>query len=198
MQLPKDKKYTYADYLAWDNEPRYELIDGVPYMMAPAPSTEHQTICGNLFLQLGTYLSGKTCRAFFAPFDVRLNADAEDNTVVQPDLAVICDPNKITKAGCKGAPDMIIEILSPATMQRDQITKLNLYRDAGVREYWIVSPESRGVQVYLLENGKYSATGYTDASTITVSVLDDCTIDLGTVFPPVEQESFVDDPPWEE
>lgn len=199
MQLPKDKKYTYADYLTWDDGHRYELIDGVPYMMAPAPTPLHQEISASLVAQLWAYLKGKRCKVYAAPFDVRLSADAEDDTVVQPDLSIVCDPSKIDERGCKGAPDMVVEILSPSTMRQDQITKLNKYRDAGIREYWIVNPETRSVQVCLLEDSKYTIQGFTDADTIPVHVLDDCSIDLGTVFPQVEEASSAnaDTPPWE-
>lgn len=188
MQHPKENGYTYADYLTWNDDVRYELIEGVPYMMAPAPSPAHQEISVELIRQIANYLRGKKCKAFTAPFDIRLFADTTDDTVVQPDLSIICDPDKIDARGCQGPPDMIIEILSPATAQRDQITKLNLYRDAGVREYWIVFPDERGVQVYHLENGKYTAQGYTDADKISISILQDCTIDLSTVFPPLPEK----------
>lgn len=193
MQLPKDRKYTYADYLTWDDGNRYELIDGVPYMMAPAPSPDHQRISYNLVMQIGGYLKGKTCEVFYAPFDVKLN----DDTVVQPDIAIVCDKSKIDKAGCKGAPDMVVEILSPSTIRQDQVTKLNKYRESGVREYWIVSPESRSVQACLLDHGNYIIHGYTDADIIPVSILEGCTIDLGSIFPSAESESSPAAPPQE-
>lgn len=194
MQLRKGKKYTYADYLTWDDGNRYELIDGVAYMMAPAPSAAHQSISMEISRQLANYLIGKTCKVFAAPFDVRLNTDAEDDTVVQPDISIVCDTSKIDDRGCKGTPDLIVEILSPSTIRQDQIMKLNKYRDAGVREYWIVSPESRSVQVYLLDNGNYIAHGYIDTDKIAVSILEDCTIDLSTVFPPVEPKPSAESP----
>lgn len=188
MQLRKDTKYTYADYAGWDTAERYELIDGVPYMMSPAPSTEHQRIGRQLLLQLGTYLTGKSCEVFNAPFDVRLNADTEDDTVVQPDLAVICDPKKIDASGCKGAPDMVVEIVSPSSVKHDQFIKQEIYRLAGVREYWIVFPEFRNVQVYLLKDGEYMSKTYADKDSIPVHVLEDCTVNLADVFPVLEAE----------
>lgn len=188
MQLQKDRKYTYADYATWDDEYRYELIDGTPYLMSPAPTPLHQEISAGFLAQLWTYLKGKTCKVYAAPFDVRLHADEEDDTVVQPDLSVICDPQKIDDKGCKGAPDMVIEILSPSTFRHDQATKFNLYREAGVREYWVVSPEGRSVQVYLLQEGEYVARAFTDADAVSVGVLDGCTINLSEVFPAQEPE----------
>lgn len=187
MQLPKDRKYTYADYLTWDEVTRYELIDGVPYMMAPAPSPVHQEINVELIRQLANYLHGKPCKVFTAPFDVRLNAEEGDDTVVQPDISVICDPSKIDERGCKGAPDMIIEIISPSSINHDQFVKQDLYRQAGVREYWIVYPEYQKVQVYLLQDGMYISKPYKEKGVVPVSVLENCTIDLGTVFPSVEE-----------
>jgi Uma2 family endonuclease len=189
MQLPQDKKYTYADYIKWDDGQRYELIDGVPYMMSPAPSPSHQKVSVEIVRQLANYLVGKVCDVFSAPFDVRLNANAEDNTVVQPDISIICDPKKIDERGCKGAPDMVVEILSPSTLRHDQIVKFRKYQEAGVREYWLVNPEIRGVQVFLLENGKYVSMAYERKDTIPVSILEHCAVDLGSVFPQEETET---------
>lgn len=183
MELPREKKYTYADYLTWTDEARCELIDGEVYMMSPAPSSTHQRIVRNLTMQLAIYLQGKTCEVFPAPFDVRLSADAGDDTVVQPDLSVICDPGKITERGCKGAPDMIVEILSPSSASHDQVVKFNKYLEAGVAEYWMVSPEARTVQVYLLKDGGYFSRAYGDTDTIAVGVLEDCHIHMADIFP---------------
>lgn len=188
MQLPRDKKYTYADYLTWDDDNRYELIDGEVYMMAPAPARIHQEVSVSLSGQLYNYLKGKKCKVYAAPFDVRLNADSEDNIVVQPDISVICDPNKLDDQGCKGAPDMIVEILSPSTAGRDQVLKFNKYLEAGVREYWMIYPESRTVQVYLQKNGEYVGKNYDATTTIPVSILEDCRIDLADVFPSLPPE----------
>ncbi|MDL2319259.1 Uma2 family endonuclease, partial [Eubacteriales bacterium OttesenSCG-928-A19] len=145
MQQP-ERGYTYADYAQWDGIERYELIDGQAYMLA-SPSVRHQRVFRELFKQFAVYLAGKTCEVFSAPFDIRLNAAAEDDIVVQPDITVICDPRKIEDGqSCKGAPDMVIEILSPSTARYDQNRKLDLYLEAGVREYWIVDPEMRSVR----------------------------------------------------
>lgn len=184
MQQRKDERHTYADYLTWDDGARYELIDGVPRLMSPAPSTAHQEVSGSIFLQIGNYLKGKPCKVFSAPFDVRLCPDGADDTVVQPDISVVCDPSKLDARGCKGAPDMVVEILSPSTLRQDQFVKYHKYLAAGVREYWLVSPEARGVQVYLLRGGEYVSRMYEGEDAVPVSVLDGCVIALGDVFPP--------------
>lgn len=188
MALPQEKSYTYEDILNWPEDERVELIDGEPYMMAPAPSPDHQSISWELVLQIGNYLKGKKCRAYHAPFDVRLFEEDGDqpynvDTVVQPDLLVVCDPSKLDGHGCKGAPDLIIEILSPSTRQHDRLTKLNLYQRAGVKEYWIVDPEEKTVIVMTLEDGEhYAPTAYSANAVVPVGVLEDCKIDLKPVF----------------
>lgn len=189
MQQPEKRKYTYDDYAKWDDGNRYELIDGDVYLMSPAPSRVHQRISGNLYLQLATYLKGKTCEVYAAPFDVRLNADAGDDTVVQPDLAVFCDPGKLDDRGAKGAPDLVVEILSPSSVRHDQLVKFNKYRAVGVREYWIVNPEARNVLVFQLAEGNYISRSYGEADTVPVSVLDDCRITLADVFPEAPPEA---------
>jgi len=180
--LRKDEHYTYADYCQWDDDARYELIDGESYLMSPSPLRRHQRISGELFRQLSTFLHGKPCEVYAAPFDVRLNADTYDNTVVQPDIVVVCDRSKLIDTGCAGAPDMVVEILSYSTAARDRVLKLNLYQSAGVREYWIVDPESRTVSVQILTGEGYITRGYTDADAAPVHVLDGCVINLPDVF----------------
>lgn len=187
MPLPMEKKqFTFADCLTWDGEERFELIDGDAVMLA-APSSVHQWISGGLFGQLYTYLRGKKCRVFAAPFSVRpfeKDGDLPEDvrTVVEPDLSVVCDLSKIDSHGCKGAPDLIIEILSPSTARMDRFIKYDLYQRAGVREYWIVDPDTRTVQVYTLEDGRYHAAElFTD--TVRAGVLEECVIDLKEVFP---------------
>ena len=186
MPLPdSENRYTYADYCTWDDGTRWELIDGIPYAMA-APSTAHQRICGRLYRKLSNYLQGKSCEAFFAPFDVRLNADAEDDTVVQPDLVVICDQSKIDAKGCVGAPDMVIEILSPSTTKDNSHIKFQKYLKASVREYWVVDPESKTATVYVLESGKQSIMCYSDTEVAPVYVLEGFAIELSDVFASLE------------
>jgi len=185
MSLPqrKGERYTYADYCTWDDGKRWELIDGVPFEMQAVPSMSHQSISFELTLQLGNFLKGNPCKLFYAPFDVRLNADDGDDTVVQPDIVVICDNSKIDEKGCKGAPDLIIEIISPSTAQNDRWTKYNLYKTAGVREYWIVEPAAKTITVNILDNGGYIEKTHGDTDTVlAVSVLPGCQITMADVF----------------
>ena len=151
--------HTYGDYLAWPEDVRYELIDGIAYLMSPAPTVSHQEVLLEQFRQVAEALDESTCRVLIAPLDVRLprgdEADAAVDTVVQPDLLVVCDPAMIDERGVRGAPDWIIEVLSPATAAHDQIRKRDVYERAGVREYWLVHPTDRIVTVYRLENGRY-------------------------------------------
>ena len=183
MGLPEKKQhYTYADYCTWGDDERWELIDGVPYAMA-APSRTHQRIIGELHGQLWQFLKSKPCEVYVAPFDVRLNAAGDDDDVFQPDISVICDEAKLDEKGCNGAPDMVIEILSPSSLKHDKFLKFNKYQRAGVREYWIVDPDSKTVQAHILENGRYFVTSYSEVDTIPVNVLEGCKISLSDVFP---------------
>lgn len=180
-EFHEQQQYTYDDYASWDAKHRYELIDGRAILQA-APSWEHQGISVELCGQLRDFLKGKSCKVFTAPFDVRLNADKGDDTVVQPDVVVICDRTKLVGTGCIGAPDLIMEILSPATASRDKVLKYNQYLKAGVREYWMVAPESKTVQVCILEDDKYTMSAYGEDATVPVHVLDGCQISLPDVF----------------
>jgi Uma2 family endonuclease len=150
---------TYADYLKWPDDERWELIDGEAHAMSPAPTISHQTAAGQLFRQIDEALDGAPCRALIAPVDVLLptpeEADDHASTVVQPDILVVCDPEKITERNVRGAPDWIIEVLSPATARHDHLTKRALYERAGVREYWLVHPVDRVITVYTLKDGHY-------------------------------------------
>jgi Uma2 family endonuclease len=156
----RDRDYhTYADYLIWPEEVRYELIDGTAYLIAPAPALDHQEIAGEIFFQLRRALEGKPCRAFVAPVDVRLpKADESDervDTVVQPDVLVVCDPAKLDRRGVRGAPDFVVEVLSPATAGHDHLLKRRTYERAGVREYWLVHPSDRLLTVYHRVNDRF-------------------------------------------
>ena len=176
-------RYTYADYASWDDDKRYELIDGVIYLMSPAPTIEHQRIGRKILRQLDTFLDGKSCEVFHAPIDVCLSAAGDkDNTVVQPDLIVVCDKSKLDGKRCNGAPDMVVEILSPSTSDRDRVLKFNKYLEAGVREYWIVDPDSKTVSVHILKDGNYIERSYDDSETVNVHTLDGCQITLQDVF----------------
>jgi Uma2 family endonuclease len=151
--------HIYADYLTWPEEARCELIDGAAYLMSPAPTLEHQEFAGEIYFQLRRALAGKPCRAFIAPVDVRLpqgeETDEQVDTVVQPDVLVVCDASKLDRRGMRGAPDLVVEVLSPATAGHDQIRKRRVYERAGVREYWLVHPVDRVIAIYRLENGEY-------------------------------------------
>ncbi|GHU65550.1 hypothetical protein FACS1894184_01550 [Clostridia bacterium] len=172
-------KLTYDDYLAIDDGKRHELIDGVIYDLA-APIDAHQAIVLELGAQLRNYLKGKTCIVRVSPYDVKLS----ERNVVQPDVLIICDRKKIDpKKGCIGAPDYIAEVTSPSTSSIDSLRKFNLYREFGVREYWIIHPDTKLIQVSMLDNGRY----YTDAfgaenKTVKVNILDDCEIDVESLF----------------
>lgn len=183
-----ERRYNFQDYLGWSDEERWELIDGVPHNMSPSPSTKHQQILRELAVEFSTYLRGKTCEAFIAPFDVRLSAEGKSddqvNNVVQPDLSVICDPNKLDEKGCKGSPDLIIEILSPSTGKLDRWIKYKLYERTGVKEYWIVEPANSTVEVFTLnEQGQFELHAvYGKEDQVKVGLFDDLVIDLQIIF----------------
>ena|SRR5680860_49944 len=155
----KHGHYTYRDYCAWPDDERWELIDGQAYNMSPAPTRRHQDVVVELSRQIANFLRDHPCRVYTAPFDVRLprasEADNEVDTVVQPDISVICDSRKLDDAGCRGTPDWIIEVLSPGTAVKDQIRKRELYQRHGVREYWLVHPVDRVLTIYQLEGTEY-------------------------------------------
>jgi len=153
--------YTARDYLGWQLDELVELIRGKVFRMSPAPVSNHQRLARELFSPLYNFFSGQRCELFIAPFDVYLIKPGQDyrdaENIVDPDLSVICDPEKIKKFGCVGSPDLIVEILSPSTSQKDRKLKFELYEEYGVREYWIASPDDRSVTVNVLEKGKYKA-----------------------------------------
>ena len=176
------KRYSYSDYFSWNDDKRYELIDGTPYLMEPAPLFTHQRISIKLENQIENYLKGEPGEMSHAPFDVRLNFDNGDNTVLQPDIVVFRDRSKLYGTGCIGAPDMVIEILSPSSVRRDKVDKFNQYLRAGVSEYWIVDPDEKTVDAYILENGKYIGTTYSGADSAPIHILEGCVIKLTEVF----------------
>lgn len=182
------KKYTFADYLTYPEDERWEIIDGVPYMQA-APAPVHQEVLTELVRQMANYLTGKPCKVYPAPFCVRLPLGNEKNekevkNIVEPDISIICDRSKIDDKGCNGAPDMIIEIISPSSIKMDRVVKFNKYEKAGVKEYWIVEPDQKLVSVVVLQsNQRYGRTElYTEDDKITVSIFPDLIIDLSVVF----------------
>ncbi len=195
MPIPAEhEKFTYSDYLKWPDEERWELIYGEAWDMSPAPNRKHQKIAIKLSYQIEDYLKDRDCVVYIAPFDVRLPENEKDNakkdndnetdTVVQPDLLVVCDKSKLDDAGCKGAPDWIIEILSPSTAVKDLNNKYQLYEAKGVKEYWIIDPSNNYLTVYLLDvSGKYFRSGvYSSDSKVSSSTLPELTIDLSPVF----------------
>ncbi|KAF0219030.1 MAG: hypothetical protein FD174_2419 [Geobacteraceae bacterium] len=182
------KTYVYRDYLGWDDGERWELIDGAPHNMTPAPSRRHQEMSGELFRQFANYLSEKPCRVYAAPFDVRIpageEADDDITTVVQPDISIVCDRSKLDDLGCRGAPDLIVEILSPATAKKDMKYKFNRYERAGVREYWLVDPMANTVMVFTLTaDGRYGRPEiYAEEEQVRVGIFEDMTVELRSVF----------------
>ncbi len=163
-QLDLKKQYTYADYLTWQFSERVELIKGWLYKMSPAPKRVHQRICTDLSGFLWLHFKGSDCQVFDAPFDVRLiknkgQADNEINTVVQPDICIICDVEKLDDRGCIGAPDLIVEVLSDSTAKKDYNEKFNLYEENGVKEYWIANPASQTIEIFSLQGENYESLG---------------------------------------
>lgn len=190
-QLDPNGTYSYADYLTWRLEESVELIKGKIMAMSPAPSRRHQTVAGNLFLSLGSHFKRKQCNVYLAPFDVKLydrrkslRKDREVFSVVQPDLCVICDKEKLTEQGCDGAPDWIIEILSPGNSRKEVRLKYDLYQESGVTEYWLVFPYEQIVQQFVLdENGKYQLHALYPGNEIVAPYLfPELQIDLNDVF----------------
>ena len=177
MALAQQRLYTEEDYYRLPENMRAELIDGQFYSQA-APSRTHQRILSDLHITIGQYIRSKggSCEVYPAPFAVKLFED--DKTIVEPDISVICDPNKLTDKGCTGAPDWIIEIVSPGNPAYDYVRKLNLYLDAGVREYWIVDPMQGNIYVYHLVEEQFKMTSYTFQDEIKTGIYDDLCIDF--------------------
>jgi len=197
MEMEMPKQYftkaptNYAEYLGTPDEERWEIINGVPYNMTPAPSRQHQKITGNLHLAFGNYLHKKTCDVYISPFDVRLftngKNDNEIKDVVQPDLTIVCDPSKLDDRGCNGAPDLVVEVLSPSTFKRDKVEKLYLYRKAKVKEYWIIDLDREAIEIFRFDDDPDKFPDiqiYTlkDNDKVQVGIFDDLTIDLQDVF----------------
>lgn len=174
-----NKKFTYADYLSWPEEERWEIINGRAFAMTPAPSIRHQKIVGKLYVKLENSLDGKQCTPFVAPTDVVL----DDFNIVQPDILVVCDPAKITEANIQGPPDLIIEVISPSTTLKDRREKKTLYEFFGVREYILVYPENEIVErVYLLDR-KFSSPDLLNwDETLHVHIFSGLAINLWEIF----------------
>ncbi len=185
-----NKYYTYKDYLTWDDGKRWEIIEGKlyplefgddPQNMSPAPKRKHQKISGNLARAIGNYLLGKSCEVYEAPFDVRFVEEDLSETVLQPDISVFCDQSKLDDRGAKGAPDWIIEILSPSTDFRDKSIKAFLYQKHMVKEYWLVDPDKQLVVAYKLKDGRFDVPNeYTEGKVPTF--FDQLTISFDDIF----------------
>lgn len=190
MPFPEEKQsYTYADYLSWPEDVRAEIIEGSLYMKA-APSRIHQKISIELSRQIANYLVGKDCEVYPAPFHVVLNLDDENDreqeskNVVEPDISIICDSSLLDDTGCKGTPDMIIEIISPSAGRKDKLEKFNKYEQAGLREYWIVEPQEKMVSIFTLqENMRFGRPDlYSSEDRVKVSIFKDLFIELDKVL----------------
>lgn len=180
--------YSYADYLKWDIEERLELIRGKIFSMSPAPGSYHQEVSAHVLSEIYFYLKNNPCKVYAAPFDVRLPRqsleDKEIYTVLQPDICVICDSRKIDERGCIGAPDIVVEILSPGNSKKELKYKYEVYEEFGVREYWVFQPEGKLFFKYVLnETGKFeSSRVLTSGDEVTSSVLPGFSLTLDDVF----------------
>lgn len=187
--LQKEGRYTYADYLKWpDNGERWEIIDGIAYMLT-APNVRHQRILMQLSVEFGTYLRGRQCQAFAAPFDVILpdknETEITSTNVVQPDLLVVCDRRKLDGKKCVGAPDLVIEVMSPSTVKRDIVYKYQLYERSGVREFWLIQPDYSVIQQFINEDGVFKKIGdFFHDDEMSPHIFPDMVINLNNVFEP--------------
>jgi len=183
-----NQRFTYKDYLTWPKTQPGEILKGVAYARSPAPSVQYLEVLGNLYLAFGNYSRNKQGRVFPFPFEVRLpenpeQKDEDIQTVVQPDLTVVCNEERLDEKGCKGAPDLIIEVLAENTLHRDLYIKLRLYEKAGVPEYWVVHPKDKTALVFILEGDTYNAPSlYRAEDEITVGVFPDLKISLKEIF----------------
>ena len=178
-ELRQDQNYTYEEWCNLDTDKRTELIDGQIYMMAD-PTSRHQEVLSELFGQLWSFLRDKPCRVYIAPFAVRMYSFKD--TAFEPEIVILCDPSKRRKRGCEGAPDMVVEILSPSTERNDRVLKYKEYMAAGVKEYWIVHPDDNYVTANRLIDGKYISETYFETDKAPVLILPGCEIDLTVVF----------------
>ncbi len=180
--------FTWADYLQWPESKRSEIIEGQIYDMIPAPGTMHQEVLTNLVYHFCDFFKGKPCKVFAAPFDVRLAEKKETgrscSNVVQPDISIICDPEKIDEKGCIGAPDLIVEILSPSTASKDQVRKRRLYERHGVSEYWLIHPTERYAHILALKDGKYQLVRvFDDEDTLESKIFPGLAVKFAEILP---------------
>jgi Uma2 family endonuclease len=197
MGLPavkRERHFTYKDYKLWPDDERWELIDGAAYLMA-APNRPHQEVVGEVFRDLANFLRGKTCRVYVSPFDVLLPAfDGQDedevDTVVQPDVAVFCDPEKLTDKGATGAPDLAVEVLSPWTMKKDLSEKFRAFERAGVREYWVIDPAHRTLMAYVRVGDRFGDGAlFPSQSKVSSAVVEGFDLPLSEVFAGIDLKS---------
>lgn len=181
-------RYTYKDYLTWPEDERWELFEGEAVAMSPAPGSRHQRVSMNLSRMISSFLLESPCEPFASPIDVLFPRNEQDDesvdTVLQPDLIVVCDPEKITKRNVRGAPDLVIEILSESTTAHDLVRKFEIYERAGVKEYWIIDPWRNSVAMHVLkEDGKYGPPlYYTETMTIKSVVLNGIKLSAAELF----------------
>jgi Uma2 family endonuclease len=185
--LDISKTYTYADYLKWTFDERLELIKGKIFKMSPAPGSLHQRLSLRLARWIGNYLVNSRCEIFIAPFDVRLPRKSKNDkdiiTVVQPDICVICEANKVDEKGCLGAPDLVVEILSPGNNKKELKNKYEVYEEAGVLEYWIIHPVEKTFFKYILTNGRFhSSRMLTLGDEVTTGILPGFVLNLDELF----------------
>ena len=183
--LDLTKQYSYSDYMLWQFQERVELIKGFILKMSPAPNRFHQTVSKNVSFKIYSFFEKQLCNVFVAPFDVRLpiKSKKKDSTVVQPDLCIICDESKLDEQGCNGAPDLIVEIISPNNRKHDLDNKFKLYEEAGVLEYWIIEPIDKFVLVYTLINGQYiGLKPFIEGEIITSPLFPDLKVAVDDVF----------------
>lgn len=184
------KTYTYADYLTWNVSERFEILKGKLFRMSPAPARKHQVTSRELEYIFMTYFKNKNCEVYDAPFDVRLvnkfkksKKDEDIETVFQPDLCVICDKEKLDKQGCIGAPDLIVEILSPGNSSKEMKEKFEIYEENGVREYWMVDYQAKTVLIYYLKDDKYIGLKIlTEDETAKSMIFPDLEVELKEIF----------------
>ena len=182
-EYDENSRYTYADYLRWEGLERYQLINGKVFQIA-TPSIVHQALLMELSMQFANWLKGKSCQVFAAPLDVRLfpTADNSDDTIVQPDLLVVCDKEKLAKGFVNGPPDLVVDIVSPLSTYCEFFLKFHDYLEAGVKEYWVIDPEEKKIHVNIYENGHYISSVYKGDGSVPVTILPGLSIALKNLW----------------
>jgi Uma2 family endonuclease len=189
LPLRKSEHYTWQEYQQWSDDQRFELVGGEPFAMAPSPGFRHQTIAGELAAVLIPHFRGKKCRAFIAPFDVKLS----EQDIVQPDLFVVCDKNPIKRTHIEGAPALVVEIISPSSAAHDRIRKMDLYARCGVKEVWLVTPYPPMVEIFLLDGASYRrVSAFQKENELVSATFPELRIPLEPVF---DYPTEPDDPP---